>query len=87
MTRYDPTEMNAAGTYINQSKGGEGLPKWIAANRPLVNQDVVLWYTLGVTHIPRPEDWPVMPVHEAGFKLVPWGFFARNPAMDLPPGR
>jgi primary-amine oxidase len=82
VTRYDPAETNAAGTYINQSKGGEGLPKWIAANRPLMDQDVVLWYTLGVTHIPRPEDWPVMPVHHAGFKLIPSGFFSRNPAMD-----
>jgi primary-amine oxidase len=82
VTRYDPAETNAAGTYINQSKGGEGLPKWIAANRPLMDQDVVLWYTLGVTHIPRPEDWPVMPVHRAGFRLIPSGFLSRNPAMD-----
>jgi Cu2+-containing amine oxidase len=29
----------------------------------------------------------VMPVHSAGFKLVPWGFFAKNPALDLPLGR
>jgi Cu2+-containing amine oxidase len=29
----------------------------------------------------------VMPVYEAGFKLMPVGFFASNPAMDLPPGR
>jgi primary-amine oxidase len=48
------------------------------------NQDVVLWYSMGITHNPRPEDWPVMPVHSAGFQLVPWGFFGRNPAMDLP---
>jgi Cu2+-containing amine oxidase len=27
----------------------------------------------------------VMPVHAAGFRLIPWGFFARNPALDLPP--
>jgi primary-amine oxidase len=39
---------------------------------------------MGVTHIPRPEDWPVMPVHKTGFKLIPNGFFAHNPAMDLP---
>jgi len=42
---------------------------------------------MGITHNPRPEDWPVMPVHAAGFKLEPWGFFARNPVLDLPPGR
>ena len=45
----------------------------------------MLWYTFGVTHIPRPEDWPVMPVEYAGFLLVPVGFFDRNPALDVPP--
>jgi primary-amine oxidase len=84
-TPYSDDERYAAGDYPYQSKGGEGLPKWTAADRPIDNRDLVLWYTMGITHNPRPEDWPVMPVHEAGFKLVPWGFFARNPALDLPP--
>jgi primary-amine oxidase len=83
-TPYSEEERYPAGDYPNLSKGGEGLPKWTAANRPLENRDVVIWYTMGITHNPRPEDWPVMPVHEAGFKLAPWGFFSRNPAMDLP---
>jgi len=87
VTAYDPSEMHAAGDYPYQSKGGDGLAKWSAADRPIDNRDVVLWYTMGITHNPRPEDWPVMPTHIAGFKLVPWGFFARNPAMDIPPGR
>jgi primary-amine oxidase len=42
---------------------------------------------LGVTHIPRTEDWPIMPVHTAGFRLVPAGFFSRNPALDSPDQR
>ncbi|HKQ07620.1 MAG TPA: primary-amine oxidase [Blastocatellia bacterium] len=83
-TPYKQDEQFAAGDYINQSMGGEGLPKWTAANRPIDNQDLVLWYTLGVTHIPRPEEWPVMTCHRAGFKLMPAGFFARNPALDVP---
>ncbi len=77
-------EMNAAGFYVNQSHGGDGLRAWTKGNRQVENQDIVLWYSMGVTHIPRPEDWPVMPVHKAGFKLIPNGFFARNPAMDVP---
>ena len=64
-TQYNAGEMYAAGNYINQSKGGEGLPKWISANRSLENQDVVLWYTMGITHIPRPEEWPVLASHNA----------------------
>ena len=47
---------------------------------------MVLWYTMGLTHIPRPEEWPVMTVQHAGFKLVPNSFFARNPALDVPKG-
>ena len=53
----------------------------------LRDSELVVWTTVGATHVPRPEDWPVMPVHAAGFRLVPWGFFGRNPAMDLPTGR
>lgn len=83
-TRYNPEEMSAAGAYPNQSRSGEGLPRWVANNESLVNEDVVVWYTLGVTHIPRPEEWPVMPVSHVGFKMIPGGFFVRNPALDVP---
>jgi primary-amine oxidase len=76
--------MNAAGYYINQSKGGEGLPKWTSANRAIENQDIVVCYTMGTTHILRPEGWPVMPVHRMGFWLRPNGGFARNPALAVP---
>jgi primary-amine oxidase len=85
VTPYSAAEMYAGGDYPNQSRGGDGLPKWTTANRSVDSQDIVLWYTMGITHNPRPEDWPVMPVHAAGFRLIPWGFFARNPALDLPP--
>ncbi len=84
VTPYSDAERYPAGDFPYAAKGGDGLPKWTAADRPLDHRDVVLWYTMGITHNPRPEDWPVMPVYEAGFKLVPWGFFAKNPVMDLP---
>lgn len=83
-TRYNPGELYAAGPYPNQSTGGDGLPRWAANSQSIVNQDLVVWYTMGITHIPRPEEWPVMSVHHAGFKLIPAGFFTRNPALDVP---
>jgi primary-amine oxidase len=86
VTPYHRDERRAAGEYPNQHVGGDGLPRWTAADRPLVDTDVVLWYTFGVTHFARPEDWPVMPVEYTGFLLAPIGFFDRNPALDLPPG-
>ncbi len=85
VTPYSPGERHAAGEYPNQSEGGAGLPEWTRADRRLVNTDVVVWYSFGVTHIVRPEDWPVMPVEYAGFSLVPFGFFDSNPALDVPP--
>jgi primary-amine oxidase len=85
VTPYQPDERRAAGEYPNQHAGGDGLPRWTAADRPIADTDVVLWYTFGVTHFVRPEDWPVMPVEYTGFLLQPMGFFDRNPALDIPP--
>ncbi|HET8774416.1 MAG TPA: primary-amine oxidase, partial [Thermoanaerobaculia bacterium] len=83
-TRFRDAEMHASGYYPNQSAGGDGLEKWTADDEPVDQQDVVVWYTTGVTHIPRAEEWPIMNVHQTGFKLVPAGFFTRNPAIHLP---
>jgi primary-amine oxidase len=85
VTPYAPDERYAAGEFPNQSAGGDGLPAWVARGRAIENEDVVLWYTFGLHHQPRPEDWPVMPVHRLGFMLKPVGFFDENPALDVPP--
>jgi primary-amine oxidase len=84
VTPYDPEQRFAAGDYPYQHKGGDGLPRWTAADRPVEDTDVVLWYTFGAHHIARPEDWPVMPVTHIGFMLKPSGFFDGNPALDMP---
>ena len=85
VTRYDAAERYAAGEYPNQNPGPDGLPRWIEQDRPIEDEDVVVWYSFGLHHVPRPEDWPVMPVHHIGFKLKPFGFFDENPALDVPP--
>ena len=81
VTPYRRDEMDAAGEFTNFGTTGQGLPAWTGADRSVLDTDVVLWYTLGVTHIPRPEDYPVMPAHRASFSLIPSGFFAKNPAL------
>jgi primary-amine oxidase len=85
VTPYRAEERYPAGDYPNQNPGGDGLPRWTAADRSVADTDLVLWYVFAHTHVPRPEDWPVMPVCSIGFHLKPDGFFARNPALDLPP--
>ncbi|PRY13371.1 primary-amine oxidase [Kineococcus rhizosphaerae] len=84
VTRYDSEERYPAGDFVNQNPGGAGLPRFVAGDRDLDGQDLVLWHTFGLTHFPRPEDWPVMPVDRTGFTLRPVGFFDRNPALGVP---
>lgn len=84
VTRYDPRERYAAGDYPAQHPGGDGLPAYAAQDRPLENEDVVLWYSFASHHVVRPEDWPVTSTVYAGFHLMPSGFFDANPAIDLP---
>jgi primary-amine oxidase len=84
VTKYDPAERYPAGQFVNQHPGNGGLPSFVAQDRDIEGEDIVVWHTFGLTHFPRPEDWPVMPVDYAGFKLKPLGFFDRNPALNVP---
>ena len=85
VTPFDPHERYAAGEYPNQHPEGDGLPKWTEANRKVEDTEIALWYVFAHNHVPRPEDWPVMPVAMIGFQFRPDGFFDRSPAMDVPP--
>jgi primary-amine oxidase len=87
VTQFAEDERHAAGEHPNQHRGGAGLPTWIQQDRPLENEDVVLWHTFGFSHAVRPEDWPIMPVDQIGFALRPVGFFDRTPALDVAPSR
>lgn len=81
-TPYREDEMYAAGTYPFNATEEDGLPKWTKANRSIEKKDIVVWYTLGITHQPRPEEWPIMPEHRSGFKLIPNSFFSQNPSLN-----
>ena len=83
VTPFAPRERYAAGDYPFQSHGGDGLPRWTAAGRSVKDTDIVVWHTVGMHHLPRAEDTPVMPIMWSGFKLRPFNFFDRNPALDL----
>jgi primary-amine oxidase len=87
VTKNSDSEKYPAGDYPFQHPGGAGLPEWTKANRNIENEDVVLWYVFGTNHIPRTEDWPVMPVEKTGFHLKPSGFFARSPGIDVAPSK
>jgi primary-amine oxidase len=88
VTRYREGELYAAGDFPSQGAAGPGLSAFTTPPEDLDptghGADVVVWYTAGFSHVPRPEDHPVMSTESIGFRLVPHGFFPRNPALDVP---
>ncbi len=79
-------EIWASGNLVYQSNGAvDGLAVWTASDRSLVDEDLVAWYTIGIHHVTRQEDGPVMPTLTQFFDIVPENFFRDNPAMVIPP--
>ena len=85
VTRHARGERYASGEFPNQRPDDKGITNYVKQDRDLVGQDVVLWHVFGLTHVPRPEDWPMMPVEHTGFVLAPFGFHDANPADNVPP--
>ena len=83
ITRYDPAQLYAAGRYPNQAPQGydNGLFRYVQDDESVYKQDVVLWYSLGFTHVTRPEDYPIMPAGRTTVDFAPKGFFPRSPAL------
>jgi hypothetical protein len=56
LTRLSETPLSLTGR--NQSCGNaKGIRTWIARKDSVVNEDVVVWHTFGLTHQPRVEDF------------------------------
>lgn len=77
-------ELWAGGKWPNQSlHETDGVADYTARGDSVRDKDVVLWHTFGMTHNPRVEDFPVMPVEISTISLKPADFFTRNPALDV----
>ncbi|KAH8660672.1 copper amine oxidase [Tricladium varicosporioides] len=85
VTKHKDNEFWAGGEFTNQSKNEiDGVADAVARGDSVENDDVVVWNTFGLTHNPRVEDWPVMPVEIHQIHLRPADFFTANPAIDVP---
>jgi primary-amine oxidase len=65
VTPHSDEEIFPSELHINQHPRDENVE----------NADIVAWPCFGVTHISRPEDWPIMPVEILRVHLKPSGFF------------
>jgi primary-amine oxidase len=79
-------QLYAAGAYPNQAKSNYADTLYSYADTSSVyDKDIVVWYSLGDTHVPRPEDFPLMSSKKLAVGFHPDGFFQYNPALG-PPG-
>jgi primary-amine oxidase len=82
VTPYRDGELYAAGVYPTQATKEYKDTLYYYANEELIqNRDIVVWYSLGFTHVPRPEDYPLMSGMKLSVTLQPDGFFQRNPLL------
>lgn len=85
VTKYKDDELYAAGRFTMQSrKEFGGVADAVAREDDVENEDVVIWSVFGLTHNPRVEDWPVMPVEIHQIQFKPSDFFEGNPSIDVP---
>jgi primary-amine oxidase len=85
VTKYKEDELFAGGKYTNQSRGGTGVRSFADRKDNVKDEDLVVWVQFGINHVPRIEDFPVMPVEIIKVALKPVNFFDKNPALDVPP--
>ncbi|CAG9951040.1 unnamed protein product [Clonostachys rosea f. rosea IK726] len=85
VTRYRDGDLWAGGRWTNQSlQETDGVADYASRDEDVRDQDIVIWHTFGMTHNPRVEDFPVMPVEVSTISLKPADFFTANPALDVP---
>ncbi|RMZ83078.1 hypothetical protein DV738_g1415, partial [Chaetothyriales sp. CBS 135597] len=85
VTKHKDRELFAAGHYTLQSrKEAGGVADAVKRNENVEDTDLVIWNVFGLTHNPRVEDWPVMPVEIFQLHIKPSDFFTANPALDVP---
>ncbi|EJD00280.1 peroxisomal copper amine oxidase [Fomitiporia mediterranea MF3/22] len=82
----DGSRIYPSGKYVPQTREEptDSLGSWAKENANIDNEDIVLYLTLGTNHIPRPEDWPVMPSEHLNVYFKPQNFFRTNPSLDIP---
>ena len=85
VVKHRDGELYAGGTYTNQSRGGTGVRSWAQRNETVKDTDIVVYIQAGINHVPRIEDFPVMPCEILKIHLKPVNFFDKNPAIDVPP--
>ena len=60
VTQHRDEELFAAGNFPNQNEETDGVTKWVQRDEDIVNKDIVLYHTFGLTHVPTTDEFPIM---------------------------
>ncbi|KAK0183832.1 copper amine oxidase [Armillaria mellea] len=85
------SKMWPAGKFMSKTRESpaDAIDSWVKGEQNIENEDILVYLTIdgvfsiGTTHIPCLEDWPVMPVEHLSITLEPQSFFTMNPSMDI----
>ncbi len=72
ITAYRPDELYAAGEFPGRRARAGGVERWTQRDEPIRDADLVVWYTLGATHLPRADGSARRPL-SCRLRLVPAG--------------
>ncbi|MEM3063075.1 MAG: hypothetical protein QW303_06005 [Nitrososphaerota archaeon] len=83
VTKYNDTEQYAGGNFPLMACHDVGIGKYIEDDENLVNEDIVVWYTIIFSHVPHSEDMPFVITKKLSVLFEPHNFFEFNPSTAL----
>ncbi|EGG03899.1 uncharacterized protein MELLADRAFT_37685, partial [Melampsora larici-populina 98AG31] len=83
VTPYVENQFYPAGKLVTgtTSTPEDSIDDWLKGSKKIDNEDIVVYLTYGVNHLPTPEQFPIMPVEVLTVSLKPSGFFNFNPSL------
>jgi primary-amine oxidase len=88
VVKYDEDRLYPSGFHVPQTSGDGplGIKEWIGDGKDSIeNTDIIVFHTFGISHVPAPEDFPLMPAEPIEVLIRPRNFFTQNPALDIKP--
>lgn len=88
VVKYEEDRLYPSGVHVSQNscEVPVGIKNWIGNGTDNIeNTDVLVFHTFGISHVPAPEDFPLMPAEPITLLIRPRNFFTENPALDVPP--
>lgn len=86
VTRYVHGQFYPSGRFVpgTTSTPNDSIERWLEDDQSIDNEDIVVYVTFGINHVPSPEQFPVMSTETVSVGLKPSGFFPQNASLDVP---